>query len=55
MAGDPQTFRTLMAAEMFAILDHDCFDRHLWMLALYGLRRGEIVGLRWANVDLKGQ
>jgi len=24
----------------------------LWALALYGLRRGEIAGLRWTNVDL---
>jgi integrase len=27
-------------------------DRHLWALALYGLRRGEISGLRWSNVNL---
>jgi len=26
---------------------------HAWELALYGLRRGEIAGLRWADVDLK--
>ena len=52
VAGDPQKFRTLTAAEMFAILDHECRDRHVWTLALYGLRRGEIAGLRWANVDL---
>jgi len=25
-----------------------------WLLALYGLRRGEIAGLRWADVDLNG-
>lgn len=56
VAGDPQRFRTLITltdAEMFRILAHDCRDRHLWTLALYGLRRGEIAGLRWANVDLK--
>jgi integrase len=37
---------------MFKILDHDCRDRHLWALALYGARRGEIAGLRWVNVNL---
>lgn len=52
VAGDPQRFRTLTADEMFAILDHDCRDRHVWTLALYGLRRGEIAGLRWSNVNL---
>ncbi|WP_239645474.1 site-specific integrase [Mycobacterium sp. UM_CSW] len=52
VAGDPQKFRTLTADEMFKILDHDCRDRHLWTLALYGLRRGEIAGLRWTNVNL---
>ncbi|WP_262490987.1 site-specific integrase [Mycobacterium simiae] len=28
---------------------------HAWELALYGLRRGEIAGLRWADVDLKAK
>jgi len=50
--GDPQQFRTLTAEEMYRILDHDCRDRHLWMLALHGLRRGELAGLRWAQVNL---
>lgn len=52
VAGDPQKFRTLTDKEMFGILDHDCRDRHVWTLALYGLRRGEIAGLRWCNVNL---
>jgi integrase len=26
-----------------------------WRLSLYGLRRGEVVGLRWADVDLKAK
>jgi integrase len=28
---------------------------HLWYLALNGLRRGEIAGLRWSDIDLDGQ
>ncbi|MBV5244193.1 site-specific integrase [Mycolicibacterium sp. PAM1] len=55
VAGDAETFRTLTDKEMFRILDHECRDRHLWTLALYGLRRGEIAGLRWHNVDLKAK
>ena len=37
------------------ILDHECRDRHLWTLALYGLRRGEIAGLKWSSVDLSAE
>jgi integrase len=28
-------------------------NRHAWHLALSGLRRGEIGGLRWTNIDLE--
>ncbi|SCX32909.1 tyrosine-type recombinase/integrase [Mycolicibacterium fluoranthenivorans] len=28
---------------------------HLWYLALSGLRRGEIAGLRWSDIDLDGR
>ena len=50
--GDAKNFRTLTEAEVFAVLDHDCRDRHLWALALYGLRRGEIAGLKWSSCAL---
>ena len=50
--GDAKTFRTLSERDMFRILDHESRERHLWALALYGLRRGEIAGLRRANVNL---
>jgi integrase len=47
VAGEPQKFRTLTADEVAKIMGHDCRDRHAWALALCGLRRGEISGLRW--------
>ncbi|KXP11683.1 tyrosine-type recombinase/integrase [Tsukamurella pseudospumae] len=50
---DATEYRTLTEAEMLRVLDHQCREQHLWTLALYGLRRGEIAGLRWENVDLK--
>ncbi|UQE74706.1 site-specific integrase [Gordonia sp. PP30] len=49
---EAKEYRTLTEAEMYRVLDHQCRDRHLWTLALYGLRRGEIAGLRWCDVDL---
>ena len=52
VSGDAKGFRTLTETEVFGILDHQCRDRHLWALALYGMRRGEIAGLRWCNVNL---
>jgi integrase len=55
VAGEAGPRRTLTERDMFAILDHDCRDRHLWTLACYGLRRGEIAGLRWCNVDLNAK
>lgn len=49
---DPKRYRTLAEAEALRIMEHPSRDRHLWMLALYGLRRSEIAGLRWERVDL---
>lgn len=53
--GEAETFRTLTEQDMFAILVHASRDRHLWAPALYGLRRGEIAGLRWCNFDLNAK
>lgn len=48
---------TYTEAEVLALLKSIAGDRlgHAWELALCGLRRGEIAGLRWADVDLDGQ
>ncbi|WP_193047818.1 site-specific integrase [Mycolicibacterium baixiangningiae] len=45
-------FRALTMAEVFAVLDHDCRDRHLWAMAQHGMRRGEIGGSKWSSVNL---
>lgn len=41
------------AEEVEQFLDHTQHDRlhHVWLLALCGLRRGEIAALRWADID----
>lgn len=36
---------------MLSVADRDR-NGHLWYLALAGLRRGEIAGLRWEDIDL---
>lgn len=48
---------TFTAAEVDQLRKRFAKDRigHAWELALYGLRRGEIAGLRWADVDLKAK
>lgn len=51
LPAERREMKTLSEAEMFKILDHPHPNRHLWALALYGLRRGEIAGLRWEHVD----
>lgn len=42
--------------EARTFLDHVAEDRlyPCWLLSLFGLRRGEIMGLTWSNVDLDG-
>lgn len=48
---------TYTEQEVLVILAAIANDRlgHAWELALSGLRRGEIAGLRWADVDLKAK
>lgn len=48
--------KTFTEVEVKALLTHVEADRlaHAWHLALSGLRRGELCGLRWGDVDLKG-
>jgi integrase len=48
---------TYTEAEVGALLAAIADDRlaHAWELALSGLRRGEVAGLRWADVDLKAK
>jgi integrase len=51
---DYQSPDTYTEAEVETLLAAAADDRlaHAWELALSGLRRGEIAGLRWADVDL---
>lgn len=48
---------TYTEAEVQVLLRSIAGDRlaHAWELALCGLRRGEIAGLRWTDVDLDGK
>jgi integrase len=51
----PKQSKTLTAAEVEQVLAHIDDDRYAvaWQLALAGLRRGEIAGLQWVDIDLK--
>ena len=48
---------TYTEAEVGMLLGHIADDRiaHAWELALSGLRRGEIAGLRWIDVDFEAK
>jgi integrase len=49
-----QKLSTFTDADVRKLLAHVDGDRlgHAWHLALSGLRRGELCGLRWSDVDL---
>ncbi|MGE2714228.1 site-specific integrase [Mycolicibacterium litorale] len=51
---DPKPPKTLEPHEVERVLVHIRDDRYgiAWHLALAGLRRGEIAGLRWEDIDL---
>ena len=55
--GKPKKFGTYTPAQVECVLRAIRKDRnrHAWHLALCGLRRGEIGGLRWTNVDLESR
>lgn len=46
--------QTWTAEQAAAFLNHTAESRlaAAWMLSLYGLRRGEVLGLRWSDIDL---
>ena len=50
-----RTKQTFTAAEVERVLRAARRDRleHAWRLALYGLRRGEVAGLMWSDINLK--
>ena len=51
--GKAKRFETFTAKQVQVVLDGISTDRnrHAWHMALAGMRRGEIAGQRWADVD----
>lgn len=57
VAGKPKKFATYTPTQVERLLRaiREDRNRHAWHLALSGLRRGEIGGLRWTNIDLEAK
>jgi integrase len=53
----PQERETWSKAEIRKFLAKASSDRFYtaWRLSLYGLRRGEVLGLRWSDIDLRAR
>lgn len=53
--GKPKRFETYTEDQVQLVFDAiaDDRNRHAWHLALTGLRRGEVGGLKWSHIDLK--
>jgi integrase len=50
----PKGREALSSADMVRLRAHVAFDRlyACWLLTLYGLRRSEVMGVKWSDVDL---
>jgi integrase len=56
-AATAREMSTWTAKEASAFLTYVAEDRLYvaWLMSLYGLRRGEVLGLRWCDIDLTGR
>jgi len=57
VSGKARTAQTFTAAEVTVVLKGLAADRnrHAWHMALTGMRRGEIAGQRWQDIDLENK
>ncbi len=57
VAGKPRGAQTFTPAQVAVVLTgiEDDRNRHAWHMALTGMRRGEIAGQRWEDIDLENK